>query len=136
MDRRDQTYRIDKMEFQMSVKGLFSSTKRKLNPGNAISKGEFVCPVCKQQSEMMPLPAFYLAQWQKYQCIHNVFFAETLNLQHYNCSSCGASDRDRLYSLFLEGLFNSESGAIKLLDIAPACPTCKIYPFFSTGFLS
>lgn len=79
----------------------------------------FHCPVCNQPAYMLPLPTMYFAKLQEHRCIHNIFLAETINLEHYSCANCGASDRDRLYALFLEN-FLTKPKNVALLDIAPA----------------
>jgi SAM-dependent methyltransferase len=46
---------------------------------------------------------------------------ETSNADAYSCPHCDASDRDRLYSLFLERQLAPDPGrAFKLLDIGPS----------------
>ena len=83
--------------------------------------GSLNCPVCGAAGvKMYPLPAYYFVQSHKYQFVHNPFFSETINFEHYNCARCGASDRDRLYALYLKEYFKSTTSEIKLLDIAPA----------------
>jgi SAM-dependent methyltransferase len=83
------------------------------------NKGKFECTVCsRKEVAIKPLPAYYLAQWQKYQHIHNLFLYETLNIEHFYCSMCEASDRDRLYALYLKSYLNGRL-ATNILDIAP-----------------
>lgn len=83
--------------------------------------GKFQCSVCgASEVRMEPLPAFYLEQSHIHQSVHNPFFAETINFGHYSCSNCWASDRDRLYALYLDGYFKDHKQGLKLLDIAPA----------------
>jgi SAM-dependent methyltransferase len=87
--------------------------------------GPFHCPVCKTDNVgMSPLSTFYIAENHKYGHIHNIFLAETINYEHYNCKKCGASDRDRLYALFLDGYFCSHK-SVAFLDIAPAPALAK-----------
>src|ERR1700736_5742734 len=63
--------------------------------------GRFSCPVCDAADvPMLPLPFYYLREMDKNQYVHSLFLGETLNLEHYSCASCGASDRDRLYALY------------------------------------
>jgi SAM-dependent methyltransferase len=84
-------------------------------------KGGFDCPVCGSNNiKMYPLSTYYLRELHKYQHIHNPFFSETINLEHYSCANCNASDRDRLYALYLKEYFMSFGDQIDLLDIAPA----------------
>lgn len=94
-------------------------------------KGIFSCPVCKRSNVAMnPLSMFYFTEMQKYGCIHNIFYTETINFGNYTCSACGASDRARLYALYLDSYLKSNS-SVKLLDIAPAASLrafIKSYP--------
>ncbi|HEX4375444.1 MAG TPA: class I SAM-dependent methyltransferase [Puia sp.] len=84
------------------------------------NSGEFCCSVCGAVNVgMNPLPIYYFANYQKYKFVHNIFFAETTNLLHYSCKNCYASDRDRLYALYLENYFKNKN-AVNLLDVAPA----------------
>ena len=69
--------------------------------------------------KMHPLPIHFFEQWQKHQTIHNPFFIETMNIAHYMCSKCYASDRDRLYALYFTQYASAKKETIKLLDIAP-----------------
>lgn len=87
-----------------------------------VPKPLFDCCVCGSKNvEMLPVPAHYLGQWQKYQTIHNPFFLETMNLEHYLCSKCFSTDRDRLYALYLKNHYLPKAnGEIKFIDIAPA----------------
>ena len=86
----------------MSIRQVVGSIKKRFKPASDPLTGPFLCPVCNTQTNMSALPAFYFSELQKYQYVHNIFLTETLNLEHYSCNNCGASDRDRLYVLFLE----------------------------------
>jgi SAM-dependent methyltransferase len=68
---------------------------------------------------MHPLPIHFFGQWQKYQTVHNPFFIETMNIEHYACAYCHAFDRERLCALYLSEYFVEAGNEIKLLDIAP-----------------
>src|SRR5882672_3737050 len=83
--------------------------------------GPFNCPVCGSSNiKMNPLPIHYFKNFQQHQFIHNIFYTETTNFEHYTCAKCDASDRDRLYALYLDQYFKQNKFKIKLLDIAPA----------------
>ena len=45
---------------------------------------------------------------------------ETLNFEQYNCPFCMASDRERLYLIFLEKYFQDQSKKYFILDFAPS----------------
>jgi SAM-dependent methyltransferase len=46
---------------------------------------------------------------------------ETINLREYSCPFCGATDRDRLYALYLDDLLAKDYGSkgIQMVDFAP-----------------
>lgn len=78
------------------------------------------CPVCGATSvRMHPVPKDYLVNWQRYQCVHNPFYLETMNLGYYLCSRCYTPDRNRLYAIYLSQYFSKTTGTVHLLDIAP-----------------
>lgn len=89
---------------------------------NQAPKPLFDCCVCGAKNvEMLPVPAHYLGEWQKHQTIHNPFFLETMHLEHYLCSRCFCTDRDRLYALYLNNHYTLKNDTeIKLIDIAPS----------------
>lgn len=60
------------------------------------------CPVCGiKPSSFAPLPKFYLenARLHGFAYLDN---AETLSLDAYSCTNCGASDRERFYALWID----------------------------------
>lgn len=60
------------------------------------------CPVCKsKQASFTPLPNFYRQTASRYGFIHFDKW-ETLSLDAYTCNKCGASDRERLYALWID----------------------------------
>lgn len=86
---------------------------------------KFQCSVCKSQfNKFIPLSSFYLENKKKYGNIYKFEDTETLNVDQYQCPVCHASDRERLYALFLSRkLANlSQDKIIRLLDIAPSPP--------------
>jgi SAM-dependent methyltransferase len=46
---------------------------------------------------------------------------EFLNIQNYSCPFCGATDRDRLYALYLDEVFAKDYGTmgVQMVDFAP-----------------
>src|SRR5437773_2656638 len=61
----------------------------------------YYCPVCKTENVYFNhLPFYYFSELDKNQYIHSIFQTETINIEHYSCSKCIASDRDRLYALY------------------------------------
>lgn len=83
----------------------------------------FSCPVCKNNNvEFKSLPYRFFREFEKYQFIHSIFLFETINLEFYSCSKCGANDRCRLYALYFDIALKKVAAGQKLsvLDIAPA----------------
>jgi SAM-dependent methyltransferase len=82
----------------------------------------FFCPVCEDKvAGFLPLPAFYREQFAKHGSDLRIEDGETCNYKGYSCPNCGASDRDRLYALYLDKrLAGTSLDGFRLLDIAPA----------------
>lgn len=86
-------------------------------------RGRYRCAVCNARVlAFEPLPEFYLDNFEK----HGFPFvadSETCNLRNYSCPSCQASDRDRLYALYLSEYLDLRSGSfLKIVDFAPSPP--------------
>jgi SAM-dependent methyltransferase len=91
-------------------------------PQNGQSEFAYNCPICGSQfDEFIPLDPIIEDSLKNNHSRFGVQDFETLNYEHYNCPQCWSSDRDRLYSLYLEERLSQydPSGKIKLLDIAP-----------------
>ena len=86
---------------------------------------KYRCPVCDYHVKaFQPLPEFYVDNLQKYGFPFEAEDAETCNHQGYLCPSCHASDRDRLYALYLQDYLMGlkSDGLIKIVDFAPSTP--------------
>lgn len=60
------------------------------------------CPVCSSESvSFHALSDFYIENARRYGFKH-FENAETLSLKTYSCANCGASDRERLYALWID----------------------------------
>jgi SAM-dependent methyltransferase len=73
----------------------------------------------------LPLPDYYLEQLLKFGGSVDFDNRETLNWRNYSCPNCNATDRDRLYALYLNFRFvQSPRTAEKQLfiDFAPSKP--------------
>jgi SAM-dependent methyltransferase len=105
-----------------------SKVRRRLQAANAwLTRARFYCPVCEQK-----VPAFVpfaSATGSLMSDLQQSGFDlklldhyETLNREHYMCPVCGASDRDRLYALFLASERTDSRDARQgvLLDLAPS----------------
>ena len=81
------------------------------------------CPVCESTIvSFLPLPEFYRENAKKHGFPYQTSESETCNEAGYLCPSCSASDRDRLYALFVgDYIVNLESvGPIQIVDFAPS----------------
>ena len=89
--------------------------------------GNKICPVCGAKNiKFEPLPKLYLTKLKEHRFKYTLNDFETLNFNHYSCPVCSASDRDRLFALYISlYLKNQEVRNIKMLEIAPSKPLSK-----------
>jgi SAM-dependent methyltransferase len=83
----------------------------------------YYCPVCESKVvSFLPLPEFYRENQQKFGFPFRSDEAETCSDAAYLCPTCGASDRDRLYALFLGDYIASLESVepIHMVDFAPS----------------
>jgi len=85
----------------------------------------FYCPICKSKVQnFLPLPAFYAEEFAKHGSDLRIEDGETCNYKGYSCPNCDASDRDRLYALYLDKRLGEKCKErlhyFQMLDIAPA----------------
>ena len=84
---------------------------------------QFFCPVCEDRVPgFSPLPDFYFQQLKEHGSDLQLTDFETCNFRAYQCPHCGATDRDRLYALYLAARLPStevQQANFCLLDIAP-----------------
>ncbi|MBY0433341.1 MAG: class I SAM-dependent methyltransferase [Cyclobacteriaceae bacterium] len=84
-----------------------------------------ICPVCNIKGvDFYPISQYYSRQLFENQCIHPLFQVETINIEFYTCSNCGATDRDRLYALYFNH-FLKNGGNFSVLDVAPSYSLSK-----------
>jgi predicted SAM-dependent methyltransferase len=90
--------------------------------------GTFYCPVCNRKvRQFIPLPEFYRERAEKYGYLYSFDDAETLNYSAYSCPHCTASDRDRLYALYVaKRLMEDGATNIAMLEIAPSRPLSEM----------
>jgi len=84
----------------------------------------FYCPVCnKHVTQFLQISDYLDDMLDKYGFFHSVYCIETLNRKAYSCPHCHASDRDRLYAIYIEKRLHTlqkEGKTLFFLDIAPA----------------
>lgn len=86
------------------------------------------CPVCGNRvNHFQPLSEFYFNNAKQYGYRYRIEQAETLNYHNYSCPSCEASDRDRLYALYIHDYFATirQDIAINIIDFAPSAPLSR-----------
>jgi SAM-dependent methyltransferase len=84
-------------------------------------RGRLSCPVCNARVKRFNMIGEeYLRQFESSLFPHSIFAFETLNILGYSCPSCGASDRARLYRIYIDRYMTElKKERIDLLDIAP-----------------
>src|SRR5437588_7758703 len=87
-------------------------------------RAKFRCPVCSSRVlAFESLPSFYSENLQKHGWPFTIADAETCNDKGYQCPYCYASDRDRLYALYLNDYLTREVNfKSSILDFAPSAP--------------
>jgi len=86
---------------------------------------KYNCPVCGSRiNRFQPLPEFYINNIKRHGYRYKFEQAETLNYHSYSCPLCGASDRDRLYALYIQDYLDrvGHDMAIRIIDFAPSAP--------------
>jgi len=81
------------------------------------------CPVCGSPVRgFQPLPKSYAGSARQHGFPYSFTQVETLNYRDYSCPRCGASDRDRLYALYIHAYLAqvATGGALHILDFAPS----------------
>ena len=98
------------------------------------------CSVCNHQFEkFVPLDDTYRRKLIEFGAAFSLADFETLNVEEYQCPKCGASDRERLYALFIRKRFPkrglTDSGQVfRILDFAPAKPLADfLREWFQSG---
>ena len=82
----------------------------------------FCCPICGTHLRAFkPLSARFEEQAREHG-YHPLSALETFNYQSYYCPSCDASDRERLYALYLDGAFRTfePTRRYRLVEFAPS----------------
>lgn len=75
-----------------------------------LPKGRFACSVCARPvRKFLPLAGYYEEHLRAAGWPYRLEDFETLHVAAYSCPRCGASDRDRLYALYLEEYFRDRA---------------------------
>lgn len=81
------------------------------------------CPICGRRFRLFaPLPSHFATNIVDSGWVESLDQLETLNHKAYACPICDATDRERLYALFLLGLFQEREtpDPKRVLDFAPS----------------
>jgi SAM-dependent methyltransferase len=84
---------------------------------------DFRCPVCGVELAAFKAgAASYVRMVREHDYIYPLSAIETFNVDAYSCPSCDASDRERLYALYLDRVFASgqRERRCRLLEFAPS----------------
>jgi SAM-dependent methyltransferase len=82
-----------------------------------------LCPVCGDRVRgFQLLPESYVRNASQHGYPYSFDQAETLNYRDYSCPVCRASDRDRLYALYIQDYLAhvATDGSLQILDFAPS----------------
>jgi dTDP-4-amino-4,6-dideoxygalactose transaminase/SAM-dependent methyltransferase len=108
---------------------FYETVPASLHSGIVASLGQswqHLCPACGERvPQFSPLPEFYFQELEESGSDLRMPDFETCNFEAYQCPHCGATDRDRLYALYLEQRLpkhESLQPGFALLDIAPSAP--------------
>lgn len=121
------------------LKDFNKALLRKLKLPKYLGNNHF-CPVCNTRLKCFkPIFKSFLRKLEENGFVYPVESFETLNVSAYSCPSCDASDRDRLYALFLEERFQAlkQGKVYKFVDFAPSLPlsrklrTCSLLDYRS-----
>ena len=86
-----------------------------------LQKQKYFCPVCQNKvKSFIPL----IKKYRGKVVIHSKEYypykdCETLNAEAYSCPYCSASDRERLYILFLKKFILKQTQKLKIIHFAP-----------------
>jgi SAM-dependent methyltransferase len=87
------------------------------------------CPICGARALRFDhLPGVYAENWQRYGFPYRADDFETLNAWNYACPSCSASDRDRMYAVWIARRADRNG---RLLDVGPST---SLTPFLRRRF--
>jgi hypothetical protein len=106
-----------------ATQGILQHVKNKL----IILRSRYLCSVCgRKVYQFKPLPPYYAEMANKYGVVRAGFSSETCNRDAYTCPHCGASDRSRLYALYLDEVFSSElRNGFTIVEFAPCAALQK-----------
>lgn len=114
---------------------LLAALLKKILDETASNFRSTLCPVCgKAGVAFLPLPAYYRENSLRYGFGH-FNNGEMLSLDAYTCTNCGASDRERLYALWIDqqiegNLFSRGARAIHFAPEAALSKKLKGLGFF------
>jgi SAM-dependent methyltransferase len=96
---------------------------------------DFRCPVCGVElAAFKPGASSYVKMIRDFDYVYPLDAIETFNVAAYACPSCDASDRERLYALYLDRVLRSPGGQrrCRVVEFAPSFGLprkLRSYPF-------
>lgn len=87
--------------------------------------GKYRCSVCDRRvSSFLPIGSELLNNLRTHGWKYQAMESETCNQGSYSCPRCGATDRDRLFALYLSSYFPTltPDQTLKIVDFAPSPP--------------
>ena len=83
---------------------------------------KFHCPACNSNLKYFNGISFeYIKHLEDNAFVHPFFMLETSNISNYGCPHCRATDRDRLYALYIQRYLSERKNGtvLNILDFAP-----------------
>jgi SAM-dependent methyltransferase len=121
--KRTGTYRRYKHSLAyVTLKEWQKDLRRKFHLGK-YRGNDFSCPVCGVElAAFKPGASSYVRMVREHDYIYPLTSIETFNVAAYSCPSCDASDRERLYALYLDRVFSARDPGrrYRLLEFAPS----------------
>ncbi len=99
---------------------------------NYHASGAYRCSACEcRVRRFRPLDAAFISQMNACRFDLDLYRFETLNVDSYSCPICGASDRDRLYALYIEEYAARHNKSGVIIEFGPSS---KLYRAINEGF--
>lgn len=111
-------YKIATHRFLSSLKNFF----RELRGVFPYHGSKFLCPVCNTGLKYFDCISYdYIKQLEDNAFAFPFFMLETSTIAQHGCPCCKATDRDRLYVLYINKMLNGNKvdNKLKIIDFAP-----------------
>lgn len=106
----------------MTLQRIVRRAERELSQAWQVT-GSLRCPVCGSNVRaFQPIAASFLEHWRIHGFDLDQQRFETLDIEAYHCPKCSATDRDRLYALYIDEFARSAPPRGTAIEFAPSGP--------------